>query len=100
MYEKIKIVAAPPGQAPEWVREAWIGIELPLAQPISGGVQVGIMLGKPENIGGYTVNSAQAFQLLQKHNIEAWNWWNENAPYAMRCGQLVFKKQACELIEN
>ena len=100
MGNMIRIINTPPGQAPEWVRKAWVGIELPIDPPIDGGIQVGVKLGKPENIGGYHVHSATAFRILEKHDISAWEWWHEHADYAMRGGQLVFKKDVCELIES
>ena len=31
MKGRIRIVAVPAGEAPQWVRETWVGIELPLA---------------------------------------------------------------------
>jgi hypothetical protein len=38
----------PPGEAPAWVREKWIGLELPLAQssssPMAGGTY-GVLSG-------------------------------------------------------
>src|SRR5580704_4538322 len=29
---KLRIIAVPPGEAPLWVREKWVGLELPVAQ--------------------------------------------------------------------
>ena len=38
---RIRIIAVPPEEAPAWVREKWVGLELPLARwsssPIAGG---------------------------------------------------------------
>ena len=32
MPGRLTITAVPPGEAPQWVREAWVGITVPLAQ--------------------------------------------------------------------
>lgn len=29
---RVRIVAVPPGEAPDWVREKWVGLDLTLAQ--------------------------------------------------------------------
>lgn len=95
----IKIIAVPPGQAPEWVREAWIGLTIPLSSTITAdGLQTGIFRGKPENVGGYMVSGQAAVDVLKSNNAEAADWWFENAPLAL-LGSLVFKKDVCELIE-
>jgi hypothetical protein len=28
----VRIIAVPPGEAPLWVREKWVGVELPVAR--------------------------------------------------------------------
>ena len=32
MGERIRIIATPPGQAPEPIREQWVGLELPVVE--------------------------------------------------------------------
>ena len=93
----IRIVSTPAGQAPEWVREKWIGIEIPLAEQEEAGTQAGVFLGKPENLDGYEVGTNDAIQSLREKSPEAADWWEKNAPLAAIV-QLVFAKEVCELI--
>jgi hypothetical protein len=47
----IRIIATPPGEAPLWVREKWIGLELPLVDGDSAAQEVftsGVLSG-PRN---------------------------------------------------
>ncbi|MEI8337934.1 MAG: hypothetical protein WCF92_02175 [bacterium] len=94
----IKIISTPPGQAPEWVREKWIGVEIPVPmQALEPGLQMGVKGGKPENSGGYQVNTSEAIEALRKKSPEAAEWWEENVPLAA-IPQLVFSKAVCELV--
>ena len=93
----IRIVSTPPGQAPEWVRKQWVGVEIPLAEQKSGGIQMVARGGKPENTGGYQVDTIKAVEALQKKSPRAAKWWEENVPLAA-IPQLVFSKDACELV--
>ena len=55
---KIRITSVPSGQAPEWVREQWVGLELPVKDiDLSKGFCTGALGGtpEPENLGGYPV---------------------------------------------
>jgi hypothetical protein len=42
MTLRIRIVSAPPGEAPQWVREQWIGCELPLVARMAIGTFSGV----------------------------------------------------------
>ncbi|MCK9588143.1 MAG: hypothetical protein M0Q93_02130 [Terrimicrobiaceae bacterium] len=94
---KFKIIAAPPGQAPEWVRNEWIGLELPLDEP-ANGVQMGVLGGQAENVGGCAVRGDIAIDLLEGKSPDAAQWWKVNAPHVM-CGRLVFARDVCEIFE-
>ena len=125
---KIRIVAVPPGQAPKWVREQWVGLELPVAEntPSPEDSQVGVNYGKPrefietilegpteetenefwqrvtskykpENIGGYPVETRIAIEILRKKSPAAAQWWEENISPSI-IPWLVFKKEVCELV--
>ncbi|MFA6594046.1 MAG: hypothetical protein WCT16_02190 [Candidatus Buchananbacteria bacterium] len=97
---KIRITATPPGQAPEWVRQAWIGLELPAAGlSAATGHQVGVLGGQPENLGGYEVAGGKAIKLLKNKNPEAARWWEDNLPGIIHV-RLVFKKEVCEEFDN
>lgn len=93
----IRIVSTPPGQAPEWVRKEWVGVEIPVVEQPVKGIQVGVRGGKPQNKGGYEVNTADAIEALRKKSPEAAKWWEDNVPLAS-ISHLVFAKDVCEPI--
>jgi hypothetical protein len=96
--KKIKIVGIPPGEAPEWVRKEWVGLELPLAKRTdSPVVTYGVLSGSPSNEGGYAVKAYEAFMILEKKSPRAHQWW-KISPYYGIMDFLVFKKDVCELI--
>lgn len=102
MKKRIKIIACPPGQAPEEVRQAWIGLEMPLSlnQPPRGAVFRGVLNGAPErcNVGGFAVDGRIAIEMLQQKNPTAAEWWKKNAPQVFKT-PLVFSKSACQLVD-
>ena len=113
---KIRIVATPAGQAPEWVRAHWIGLELPLAERCEGRVMTlttGVLEGPPTFFGflsrlfrgrvkvsqGFAVESNDAIAILQTKSPDAADWWRQNTPAllaARRC--FLFQKEVCELV--
>ncbi|MEK7092738.1 MAG: hypothetical protein AAB907_03885 [Patescibacteria group bacterium] len=101
--KKFKIIATPPGQAPEWVRKEWVGLELPISISVPGGIELftsipsGIFGGPSENDGGYIADGLTAVDLLATKSPAAATWWRQNAPHVLH-GQLVFKKEVCELV--
>lgn len=93
----IRIVSTPPGQAPEWVRKEWIGVEIPLPEQKLSVIQMGVRGGKAENVGGYQVDTSKAIEALQKKSPKAAKWWEENVPLTS-IPLLVFSKDVCELV--
>jgi len=91
--EKFIIIATPPGQAPEWVRKEWVGLELPISE-LTNGFQAGVLGGKPENLGGFSVDGQVAIDLLNKKSPKAAEWWRTNAPHVLSA-RLVFKQEVC-----
>jgi len=77
----IRIIAIPPGEAPSWVREKWVGLELPLAdgdsvvQVFTSGVLSGPgnrflaiiwgLLGRLKVQSGYPVYVKEALGILE-----------------------------------
>jgi hypothetical protein len=111
----IRIVAVPPGEAPYWVREKWLGLELPVArypearrfygfgvlsQPRYWWAQwLAIWVGRAEITEGYAVEAAPAIDLLGRSNQEAAAWWREHAPNAIAPGRFfVFHTHACQVV--
>ena len=92
----VEIVKRPLGEAPEWVRDAWIGIRLPLLRSdrrayYGFGVITGprgyfrqlaaLFTGRAEKTEGYAVNALKAIETLDSHSPDAARWWRENTPH-------------------
>jgi len=108
----IRITSVPPGEAPLWVRERWVGLELPAHGPASPrhyrtfGVVTGprsflaqwwaALLGRTQRTSGYAVSGQAALAVLEAAHPDAAAWWRENAPHHFRWGRyLVFHDSAC-----
>jgi hypothetical protein len=112
---QIKIVRRPLGEAPEWVRDAWIGLSLPLISrrqrtwhglgvlsgPHNAIHQIwAILTGKSFLITGYSVNAKTAVALLAESHPEAAAWWREHTPKLIRGRRcFVFDSDACERLD-
>jgi hypothetical protein len=114
----IRIVAVPPGEAPEEVRRAWVGLVLPLAagefvpRRVRGaGVLTGPrsvlgwllarLTGRSRYFYGYVVHAAQAVALLSEQAPGAAQWWRECAPHACRPGRcFLFAAEVCERLAD
>jgi hypothetical protein len=109
----IRIIATPPGEAPEEVRRAWVGLELPLAAgeagprtaPV-GGVLTGartflgklfnLLTGRRRYAYGYRIDAPQALLLLAEKSPGAAQWWRECAPHCWQPGHVfLFPAEAC-----
>ena len=115
---QIRIKDTPPGEAPEQIRHAWIGLMLPLLPGASGrcrGVGFGVLSG-PKNrwvarfavwLGfgkrqvGYAVASKVAIDLLAVQAPEAANWWRTNVPHLYQPERhFIFAAECCEEIPS
>jgi len=111
----IRIITRPAGEAPEWVRDAWIGLVIPTGQTephafAAFGVLSlpkgrsaewwAVLTGRALRIDGYTVSAIEAVRILSDRNPEAANWWRANCPLLLegRGGGLTFQTQECALI--
>jgi hypothetical protein len=98
---RIRIVALPPGEAPEEIRRAWIGVELPTASTWEGGPSgvVGVLSNRAAgDCEGYAVD-AEAVSILAAKVPAAAAWWHRNAPHVLAGGyQLVFPAEVCERV--
>jgi hypothetical protein len=113
----IRIVAIPPGEAPLWVREKWVGLELPLAdgggivQVFTSGVLSGPrnrllaiiwgLLGRLKVQAGYPVYVEEALSILKHTAPEAATWWRENVPRLQKPKRkFLFASAFCQVIER
>lgn len=91
----IKIVAVPPGLAPQKIREEWVGIQIPLAATdMLRRAHVAVKIDN-QNEGGYIVlriMAVEALRLADKN--EAANYWDA-LPFVRF---LQFKQEVCELV--
>lgn len=108
----IRIISTPPGEAPEQVRAAWIGLVLPLA--ISGartmetvgvlsrpktrlGLFFARLFGRTKRQSGYVVEAQRAVEILAAHAPDAAKWWRESAAFSIQPGQLfLFAAEVCQ----
>lgn len=109
----VTIIRRPDGEAPEWVRDAWIGLRLPAACPRrhvmrSFGVLSGptglfqwlwaVLSGRSIRVEGYAVNAKEAVDLLgAAGRPDAAAWWREHAPHLLDgCQYFAFEAAACQ----
>jgi hypothetical protein len=112
----IEIVATPAGEAPPWVREAWIGLTLPLARgrasgewrvfgvltaPTSWlGLAWACLSGRARRVEGYRVPSAEAIRRLAVSSPEAAEWWRTHTVLARsESTDFIFDAPACRLAD-
>lgn len=112
----IRIVGVPPGEAPFWVREQWVGLELPLTRhpaprafyafgvlssPRTWLPQLWeIVRGRVARIQGSPVESVRAVDILAASSPAAAAWWRENTPDLIRPRRyFLFHEQVCQLID-
>ena len=110
----VKIVRAPSGEAPQWVREAWVGLVLPLKESgLKTLPSIGVLSGPKSSLGwlwasltgesitctGYLTPAAAAIEILERARPEAAAWWRDNAPKFLREeAEFLFEASACERI--
>jgi hypothetical protein len=113
---RIRIVRVPTGDAPDEVREAWVGVELPLHRPglykskVHGLLSptrgrfdnwIRCRLGITKSRVGYLVAAAPAVDELSRHNPSAARWFRETVPHLLGPGKLfVFAAEECRTVET
>jgi hypothetical protein len=110
----ILIISVPPGEAPLWVREKWVGLELPvrysapktyftfgiLSAPSTRlGQFWGMLRGRAERVSGYVVEASRAVGILEGSSPAAAPWWRENAHHVAPKRYLVFHECACRVVD-
>lgn len=107
----IKIVHRPEGEAPDWVRDAWIGLSLPTVQRLprvwfTVGMDksqanvlsrlLHLSMGKTRRVSGFAVNALAAVNLLTETQPAAAEWWRTNMPKLLTGKRyLVFDVDCC-----
>lgn len=92
----IQITSIPPGDAPEWVRRAWVDIILP-CYPVLGvdpNAQ-GICTGNPDVSCGVQVPAAEALLILQQKSPGAYQWFARNCPQLEAGEAHLFFPEVC-----
>jgi hypothetical protein len=113
---RIRIRSVPPGDAPLWVREKWVGVELTsvlgasakkfpaasvLANPSFFASLRRLLTGETRGVTGYPVQVASAIEALEKSSPQAAAWWRENTPNIISPTRLfVFDANACEVVAD
>ena len=103
---QIRIVDVPPGEAPQSIREQWVGLVLPLAPDFLTTCQMmtsGVVSGREdeEPAIGYVVDIEEAMAVLARKSPEAAFWWREHTPHLFcEGGTLLFDEYVCELVEH
>lgn len=113
----IRIIARPPGEAPEHIRDAWVGVELPLAagkdyarQFRVRGVLTGphgptpwwrylmnILTGASRRQAGYAVDALAAVDVLAAKDPAAADWWRQHCAYLLDGKRrFCFSADVCE----
>jgi hypothetical protein len=109
-------VRVPAGNAPEEVRKAWVGVELPLHAPGLYKAKVAGLLEPPRGwvamwlrhlpgFGrtkiGYVVAAGPAVEELARRNPAAARWFRVNVPHLLEPGRLlVFAPEECRTVET
>ena len=112
----VRIVAVPPGEAPLWVREKWVGLTLPTyssspktfltSRVVSGprtrlGQLWAILRGRAARTSGYAVDGIRAVEILASSSPEAAAWWREHAAeWIAPKRRLVSHAEACQVVET
>jgi hypothetical protein len=111
----IRIKSTPPGEAPASIREAWVGLELPLFRDkplryLGSGVLTGprsivqklihLVTFRLRVETGFVVSSLAAIEILERSNSGAARWWRENAAHTVRPGRyFLFSPECCERLK-
>jgi hypothetical protein len=100
---RVRITSTPDGDAPEAIRRAWVGLELPLAPGERGPRMLdaaGVVWQRPAGVKmGYAVRGRVAVELLEKQSPEAAAWWRQHVPDVLTAGfQFVFPAESCEKV--
>lgn len=95
----IRIIKRPDGEAPDWVRDAWIGLVLPVNSS-SEGMTLRRVISKTlvhHDGSGYAVEWTDAMTVLTVHALKAREWWQGNT---RGIDNFVFDRDCCEEVPD
>jgi hypothetical protein len=75
---RIQITKVPAGAAPPWVRQEWVGLELPCFPQAGLVVAHSVADRDPKLRDGFIVPQKEAIETLRKKSPEAAQWWNDH----------------------
>jgi len=100
-----RVVKTPPGEAPEWVRDAWVGLVLEAVEDIPGHSCRKAVSGELDDSGSrphFTASFHAALSVLRDVNSLAADWWL-NETFILVPGdptiQLSFPVDRCEPVD-
>lgn len=103
----VRVKEAPPGGDIEWIRNAWVGLELPAFGPSTAEVSEFAFItpdGRPTSsrLIGYWVNSGFAINILAQSQPEAAKWLVGNIPELSESpgAYIWFSARCCEEVED
>jgi len=116
---RIRIISIPPGEAPLWAREKWVGLTLPVTSSSRGPgpfttttfdfvtgpapatlaqFEAGIR-GKPKFMSGFHVKTQTALEILETDSPEAAEWWRDQIAHTTTpTNFLLFDKDCCAIV--
>lgn len=95
---RIRIISLPAGEAPERVRQEWVGCEFPVVKAEVFGF--GIFSHKPSQNPGYAVRYQDAVSVLGEKNPEAATYWSALYHPRYPAAQLIFDPTCCEVLPD
>ncbi|MEO2088491.1 MAG: hypothetical protein ABGY75_03210 [Gemmataceae bacterium] len=96
---RVRVFDVPPGEAPAWVRRAWVGVELPTVRRQPRAVpSFQVLSGSHVEPGlGYEVPGPAAVAAVSAVNPAAAEWWRAHVPGVLDPRYtLVFPADVCE----
>jgi hypothetical protein len=114
---KIRIVTRPLGEAPEDIRDAWIGLALPVAPKFPTVVErrifgvlssprafvstcLRLLFGRRERMRGYMVDAVAAIDTLREKSPQAAEWWQANTQHLIKPGLCLLFDEDCCVVEG
>ncbi len=99
----IEITAIPTGEAPESVRQAFVGLNLPGKLQEKGQEVWGVLTGSKdtENQGGYNVHQVDVLTALENGDQQGQDvalWWKTRYPIPDGL-MLAFGLQCCKVVD-